>query len=272
MKRLHLSLGDLTGLLALILAGLLLFLTPGFFPVPLVLFLILCLIAPFLPRFSFFLPVVSKGNSKKRAVALTFDDGPDPASTPELLRRLSAHGMKAAFFVVGEEAARHPDLVKAILTQGHEVGNHSLTHDNLVMFKGRRALEREIMATQEILDRFGIRPLAFRPPVGITYPMLGRVLPQAGMYALNFTCRAVDGGNRWIKGLSKRILGKLQPDAIMALHDVRPPDEGRLSYWLDEVDRILSGIRAQGFEVVPLSELIGRPVMIKRDTDGASPS
>lgn len=268
MKRFHLSLGDLTGLLALILAGLLLFLAPVFFPVPLVLFLILCLIAPFLPRFSFFLPVVSKGSSKKRTIAITFDDGPDPVSTPELLRLLSAHGMKAAFFVVGEKAARHPDLVKAILTQGHEVANHSLTHDNLVMFKGRRALKREIVSTQEILARFGIRPLAFRPPVGITYPMLGQVLSQTGMYALNFTCRAMDGGNRWIKGLSKRLLRQLRPGAIMALHDVNPPDERRFSYWLNEVDRILSEIRAQGFKVVPLSELIGRPVMIKTATGG----
>jgi len=272
MERFHPSLGDVTGLFALVLAGFLLFLAPPFFFIPLALFLMLCLMAPFLPRFGFFLPIISKGKSKKRAVSITFDDGPDPMSTPELLRLLSAHGMKATFCVVGTKAARHPELVQAMLDQGHTVINHSLTHDNLVMFKPRLKLKKEIVSTQEILAGFGIRPLAFRPPVGVTYPGLGRVLKQEGLYALNFTCRAADGGNRWIRDLSGRILKKLRPDAVIALHDVRPPDERLFSYWLREMDRILSGIKARGFKVMPLSELIGRPVMIKTPTGGSDAS
>lgn len=194
-------------------------------------------------------------------MALTFDDGPDPGSTPKLLHLLATHDMTATFFVVGEKAARHPDLIKKILAQGHGIGNHSLTHDNLVMFKRRRTLKKEIAGTQEILAGLGINPLAFRPPVGLTYPGLRPVLAHTGMYALNFSCRARDGGNRWIKDLSGRILRRLHPDAIIALHDVPPPDDPLVPYWLDEVDRILTGIRADRWAVVPLSELIGRPVM-----------
>lgn len=259
--RMQLSPGDWIGLGALGTGLLFLFVVPGLVFIPLGLFLILCMIAPFLPGVSFFLPVISKGRSGKRAVALTFDDGPDPGSTPRLLHLLKTHDMKATFFVVGEKAARHPQLIQEILRQGHSIGNHSLTHDNLVMFKRRRTLKREITATQEILADFGIRPLAFRPPVGITYPGLGGVLTQAGLYALSFSCRAADGGNRWIRNLSGRILRKLHPDAIIALHDVSPPDDRLLSYWLDEVERILTGIREREFVVTPLPQLIGRRVM-----------
>ncbi|MGM0426599.1 MAG: polysaccharide deacetylase family protein [Thermodesulfobacteriota bacterium] len=261
MRYIHLSPGDWTGLAALVTGLFFLFVAPELVVIPLGLFLTLCVIAPFLPKFGFFLPVISKGRSGKRAVALTFDDGPDPWSTPRLLRLLKAHDMKATFFVVGEKAARYPGLISDILNQGHSIGNHSLTHDNLVMFKRRRTLKREIAVTQEILANLGIRPLAFRPPVGITYPGLGPVLSKAGLYALSFSCRAADGGNRWIKDLSGRILGKLHPDAIIALHDASSPDERLLSYWLDEMERILTGIREREFTVVPLSELVGRPVM-----------
>src|SRR5208283_5757181 len=69
--------------------------------IPAALFLLLCLVAPFLFRFSFYLPIVSRGCTGKRFVALTFDDGPDPATTPRLLSLLAAHDVPATFFVVG---------------------------------------------------------------------------------------------------------------------------------------------------------------------------
>jgi len=99
--------------------------------------------------------------------------------------------------------------------------------------------------------------------VGITNPRLGKVLDKAGMYNLNFSCRAVDGGNRWIKNLSERILRRVHPDAIVALHDVKPRDDTLFPYWLNEIDLIFSGIREKGLAILPLSELIGRPVMIE---------
>ena len=231
--------------------------------VPLVLFVIICLVAPFLPRSSFFLPVISRGNSGQKAVSITFDDGPDPFATEPLLALLDRHGVKATFFVVGKKAAAHPQLMRKILERGHLLGNHSYSHDNLLMLKSRRYLFREIISAREVLARFHVRTFVFRPPVGITNPKLGGVLSELGMVAVNFTCRGMDAGNRRLKGLSRRVLKHLRKDHIIALHDVMPKGDVGLDLWLREIERVLQGIEDRGLKVLPLSELIGRPVMLR---------
>jgi peptidoglycan/xylan/chitin deacetylase (PgdA/CDA1 family) len=266
----HLSTAHLAGFASFIAAILLCFIDGQLFVVPLAIFLLLCVVTPFLPRFSFFLPIVSKGTSGKKAVAITFDDGPDPRTTPALLRLLVTYQIEGTFFVTGEKASRHPELIAQILSSGHFIGNHSYSHDNFIMLKGTRALMKEIQATQDVLREFGIMPLAFRPPVGITNPRLWRVLRGLGMYNVTFSCRAIDAGNRWIKNLSERILKRLRPDDIIALHDIWPGDEAHFSYWLNEIELILSGIRERGFAVYPLPQLIGRPVMLTKNEDDAS--
>ena len=235
--------------------------------VPLFLFVVLCMVAPFLPRFSFFLPIISRGNSGQKAVSITFDDGPDPLTTEPLLALLKKHGVKATFFVVGKKAVSHPQLVKKILAEGHLLGNHSYSHDNFCMLKSSKRLFREISAAQEVFAHFGVRPLAFRPPVGITNPRLRGVLQDLGMVNINFSCRGMDAGNRWLKGLSRRVLRHLRNDQIIALHDVMPKRRGRLLEWLNEIDRVLQGIKERGMMVLPLSELIGRPVMTQASNE-----
>ena len=225
-------------------------------------FILLCLAAPFFPRFSFYLPIISRGTSGKNAVALTFDDGPDPVSTPLLLRLLSKYQVKATFFVNGEKVARYPELIKAILLHGHLIGNHSYTHNNLIIFKRCEAIVREIESTQNLLHDFGIRPLAFRPPVGITSPRLRSALLQSDMYVVNFSCRAFDFGNRRIKNISRNILNSIRPDDIVMLHDIRQKNERLNLYWLNEIELILLGLKERGLSVLSLSDIIGKPVMI----------
>ena len=262
-----LSLGERIGMGALAAAALLAFIDPRLSIAVLAGFILLCGIASFFPRFGFFLPIISRGTPGKKAVALTFDDGPDPLSTPRLLQLLAEHRVKATFFVIGSHAAAHPELVKAILHRGHAIGNHSYTHDSLVMFRSSKSIAAEIASTQQVLQNLGIRPLAFRPPVGITGPRLRPALAETGLYTLNFSCRAIDGGNRWIKNLAQKILRRIQPGNIVALHDASPPDPSLLPAWLKEIERILDGIRDRGLTVQPLAELIGRPVMIVAGDD-----
>ena len=260
----HLSQAHVAGFASFAAAILLCFIDVQLSIVPLAIFLLLCVAAPFFPRVSFFLPIVSKGTSGKRAVAITFDDGPDPRSTPALLQLLLRNGIQGTFFVTGQRASRHPELIRDILSLGHSIGNHSYSHDNFIMLKGATPLKKEIQTTQEILQRLGITPLAFRPPVGITNPGLWKVLRELGMYNVNFSCRAMDAGNRWIRNLSQRILKRVRPDDIIALHDIGPEDDAVFSYWLTEIERILSGVRERGFAVYPLSQIIGRPVMLTK--------
>jgi peptidoglycan-N-acetylglucosamine deacetylase len=252
-----------TGLAAFILAMILCIFQPQWSAVPLGIFIFLCLTAPFFPTGRFFLPVVSRGSTGRSAVSLTFDDGPDPETTGPLMHLLERHGIKAAFFVTGENVHNHGNLLATILEHGHDIGNHSYHHDPFLMLRSRGTLEREIASTQNVLHPFGVSPLAFRPPVGITNPKLAPVLRKQGLYCLNFSCRANDFGNRRLNGLSGKILGKVKPDDIILLHDTRPSKRNGVETWLHEVDQLIQGLKNHGLEVIPLAELIRQPVMTR---------
>ena len=251
----------IVGIVAFALSGVLFFVRPDLAALPLGLFVLLCLAAPFLPRVGFFLPVISRGGGEGNAVALTFDDGPDPAVTPLLLDLLDRYRLTAAFFVTGQNTEQYPMLVREILRRGHDVGNHSYRHDPLLMLRSRARLADEIARSQDLLAPFGIRPLAFRPPVGVTNPRLAGILRELRMECVTFDCRACDFGNRRIGGLARTILRKVRPGAIVLLHDVSPPGAGRIAEWLAAVEEIIRGLGERGYAIVPLPDLIGRAVM-----------
>ncbi|UFS69378.1 polysaccharide deacetylase family protein [Geomonas sp. RF6] len=263
-----LSLAHFFALGAFQIFTLLIFINPPLSPLPLLIFLALCIAAPFFPQFSFFLPITSKGKKDGRGVALTFDDGPDPATTPALLELLARHGAKATFFVTGVRAERYPELIRAILDGGHSIGNHSFNHSPFLMLKGSGTLRREVASAQEVLKGFGVIPLAFRPPVGITSSRLWRVLLEQGMFCVNFSLRACDRGNRRTKGLARKLLAKVRPGDIVLLHDISPR-EGDVPYLLGEFEAFLNGVNAKGLEILPLAQLIGKEVM--QDASGADP-
>jgi uncharacterized protein (DUF2062 family) len=191
---------------------------------------------------------------------LSFDDGPDPLVTPLVLDLLDEHSAKATFFVTGANAERHPDLIASILARGHSIGNHSYNHYPFLMLKSRAVIKREVESVQTLLKRFGILPLAFRPPVGISAPPLWRVMIELSMFCVTFSCRARDMGNRRIRNLASRILGKIRPGDIMLLHDVSPIGKD-VDCLIGEFEKILAGLESRGIEIQPLAWLIGREVM-----------
>jgi peptidoglycan/xylan/chitin deacetylase (PgdA/CDA1 family) len=231
--------------------------------IPLAFFVLTSFIAPFFTSICYFLPIITRGNRMEKSVSFTFDDGPDPISTPALLALLSKKNIKATFFVTGKNASRYPDLIKEIIRKGHTIGNHTYHHDPLIMLKSSNKLLQEIQSTQDILNTYGIQPVAFRPPAGITNPKLGTILSRLGMYCVNYRCRAFDAGNRRIQNLSKKILNKVRPGDIILLHDIIPVGKKNsfVSEWLPEIEGITSGIQKKGWRIIPLHDLIHRPVM-----------
>ena len=254
------SLGEKVGAAALLLALVLFFVIPALATSPLFVFLVLCVVAPFLPRFSFFLPVISRGKNGSHEVALTFDDGPSPESTPVLLDLLERHNLQATFFVVGEKAVQYPELIQRILDKGHTLGNHSRNHDSFLMLRSHKRLHYDIYSTQEILKNFGVKPLVFRPPVGITGSRLKKVLAEIGLVTVNFSCRAYDRGNRNINNLAGKILGNLQPGDVIMLHDLPPSQKEMMDYWQKELDILFEALQTR-YTTVPLEQLIEHPVM-----------
>ena len=245
---------------AFVSAALLALVHPLAATIPLALFVLACLLAPFFPGWGFFVPTATHGPRTRRAVAVTFDDGPDPRTLPALLGLLAREKVPATFFVVGRSAAAHPTLVREIVEAGHEVGNHSQTHDPFLMLRSRRRVEADIGECQGVLARVGVTPLVFRPPAGITNPRLLGALRRHGLACVTFSCRPLDFGNRRLKGLKHRVLGRVRPGDIVVLHDRLPPDVP-IAPWLEEVAGILDGLREKGLRVAPLSELVGFGVM-----------
>lgn len=234
--------------------------------IPLLLFLFCCLIAPFCPRWGFFLPIISRANTGTKAVALTFDDGPSPESTPIILKLLKEYNFTATFFVIGKRAERYPELIEEILVAGHTIGNHSWKHDNLLMLRNKKTLADDIGRSQQLLQGYGVRPLVFRPPAGISNPRLKTVLEENKLKMLTFSCRAFDGGNKKIENLAGRILGRLQPGNIILLHDIFPEKEEAVRTLQNELTILFAGLVAGAYDVQSLEILIGMPVMQKTHT------
>lgn len=258
-----LSWAEKSGLLALALAGLLFFPAPLCAAIPLALFVAACCLAPMFPGWGFFYPVISRGPRKNRQISLSFDDGPDSVSTPLLLALLRKYDYPATFFVTGRRARRYPELIAAILKDGHELGNHSYSHENCIMFRSPARLVREIALTQRVLARHGVNAVFFRPPVGVNVPAYAEALHVTGLTVVNFSCRARDMGNRRLQGLARRIVTRIRPGDLVLLHDIAPQvtlkcssgDRAALDLWPAELEHIFAALKQRRLKVVPLTEL-----------------
>lgn len=157
------------------------------------------------------------------SVALTFDDGPDPENTVKILSILSAHQVKATFFLIGEKAAKHPGLVRKILDEGHQIGNHSYTHTPRLGFFSTPRLKADFERCSAVLENISGQPVRlFRPPFGVTNPRYGRALSALELVSVGWTLRSYDTAIRDPRRLEKRIVGRLKPGHILLLHDTMP--------------------------------------------------
>jgi peptidoglycan/xylan/chitin deacetylase (PgdA/CDA1 family) len=121
------------------------------------------------PSSRVFGPALVRGPRERRRVALTFDDGPAPPFTGQILDVLRDYRVPATFFVCGQNAERHPELVRRIHAEGHTLGNHTYSHPFLYI-QSRQRIAEEIDRTQEVIGRLtGYRPRLFRPPYGVRW-------------------------------------------------------------------------------------------------------
>lgn len=177
-----------------------------------------------LPRARLFAAHVDRlpeSQARTGGVWITVDDGPDPATTPALLEVLDRHQAKAGFFLIGDKARRHPELVRAIAARGHLVGNHSQTHPAGSFWRLRPArMWREIAGCQQTLTGIlGAAPVWFRPPVGHHNLFIGPPLRALGLTMAIWNCRGYDGIERNPQVILRRLRRTLAPGAVVLLHD-----------------------------------------------------
>ncbi|MDC1142591.1 polysaccharide deacetylase family protein [Planctomycetota bacterium] len=196
--------------------------------------------------------------TESNAVALTFDDGPDPDFTPKILEILEQKDVKAAFFVIGEKAQKAPGVLRQIADSGHVVGNHSHTHDTMINIFRRKKLKTNILGCSAVIeDLAGVKARMYRPPFGFKNPATGDVLNDLGMICIGWQARGFDGVGVDAETLTRRILAKVKPGGVLLLHDgAGPQGESDRSSTLEALPRIIDGLRERGLTLERLDKLL----------------
>ena len=199
-------------------------------------------------------PVLGRGPSDSRAVALTFDDGPGE-QTPAILDILRDHGVRATFFLCGSNVERFPALARRIADEGHGIGNHTYSHPRLLgRSPGRIALEID-RAQRVIFHRTGCQPSLFRPPYGLRWFGLFPILARNGMTAVMWSVNSLD----WrltARQIVERVLGQTRPGSIIVLHDGVPPRaRGDRSATVEALPEILRELGTR-YRLVTVSEFL----------------
>jgi len=206
-----------------------------------------------IPQLSLFGPFVCRGASSRRWVALTFDDGPDARSTPALLEVLRESGVKGAFFCVGHRVVAHPELAARIVREGHLLENHSYAHSKLTNVFSVARLREDLTRAQTVIEQAtGIAPRWFRPPIGLSNPRVFRVARLLKLTMVGWSAGGLDTRLTEPEQIVARIARRLEPGAIILLHDGNIPAE-RL---VVTVKLLLAKLGEYDYEVVRLDQML----------------
>jgi len=169
-------------------------------------------------------PDLPPGVATPDSVLLTFDDGPHPEFTPQILELLDEYETRAVFFVIGEKAAQHPDIIRDIAARGHLIGNHTQTHPSHRFWRiFAREAAAEIDECQRTIETLtGTRPIMFRPPVGMHNPFVFDALQRRALPCIMWSHRGFDTTSRDIATIVKRLTDTTAPGAILMIHDHLP--------------------------------------------------
>jgi peptidoglycan/xylan/chitin deacetylase (PgdA/CDA1 family) len=202
-----------------------------------------------------FAPSVYRGVRSRRAVALTFDDGPSE-STPALLEILAEKRVRATFFMCGKNVRRWPAIARQVAADGHEIGNHTDSHPRLD-FHSAEFIYRELALAQEAIQgATGVLPRLFRPPYGVRWFGLRGAQARLSLKGVLWTVI----GRDWrlpAERIFDRLLGRAANGAIMCLHDGRAletsPD---IRATLDAVEFVIPALKKRGFEFETVSQIL----------------
>lgn len=204
--------------------------------------------------------VIRHASSKNKKIALTFDDGPGNNFTPEILKILKKYNVKATFFVVGKRAKKHPDLCRQIIRDGHEIGNHTYSHANLITKTPGQVLREIQRGGAAIFEATDKMPRYFRPPYGVYNRVIKRIAAKAGYTFVLWNVRTYDSSMtpRTKRSVISKTKNLAKPGDIILLHD----SKSRLKSIVDRkltvnaLPEIIENLLSKGLKPVTLSELL----------------
>lgn len=219
------------------------------------------LLGVFLPRLGMYAAVHCEARGTARAIALTFDDGPDPRTTPAVLDILERYEAVATFFVVGHKVDKYPEVVRQIVARGHALGLHGYEHDRLFALKPPAYVAADIEKTRDAVERAcGVRPQLFRPPIGFVSPRTAAGASRVQAPLIGWSARAYDGtGPVSPERVVRRIEAGLRAGAIVLLHDAAERDDFTPAA-IEALPRILEAIQRRGLATVTVERLLGLAV------------
>jgi peptidoglycan/xylan/chitin deacetylase (PgdA/CDA1 family) len=196
--------------------------------------------------------IIYRGNIHLPEIALTFDDGPDPQYTPQILDILQQYRVKATFFCIGHQVVSYPYIVKQEFEAGHIIGNHTWTHPDLALLSAAH-IQAEIDRTSDALEKvIGVRPIFFRPPYG---SLSSQVLAQSchrGITTIMFNDIAQDWARPGTDFMLRRTLDLTCNGSIMLMHD----GGGERSQTVKVLPIIIEKLQDRGFQFVAINQIL----------------
>ena len=186
----------------------------------------------------------------KKVIAITFDDGPHPENTPRLLDMLKERKIKATFYVVGNMVKYNPQLLQRMIDEGHEIGNHTVTHGTLSRMSDDSLLAELRAAHEQIVEACGVAPRSMRPPGGaIKKDQKSLVLRELGYPTILWSVDPEDWKRPGPSVVTSRLVNGASPGGILLVHDLHKPT-------VDAMPATFDQLLAMGYEFVTISELI----------------
>ncbi len=197
-----------------------------------------------------YLRALCRSKTSEKIVALTFDDGPHAEMTPRVLDLLKKNDVKATFFLIGRNAEQSPELVRRMVDEGHIVANHTFSHQGVFPLSSAATVADELRRCNDTLyNIIGRRPKLFRPPFGVTNPIIGGVVNDMKFRTIGWSIRSLDTvESRSRTSVCRKVLNSLRPGAVILLHD-------RCANSPELLEMLISGIRNKGYRVVPITEM-----------------
>lgn len=208
--------------------------------------------------------ILVRGNVNLKEVALTFDDGPRPEVARDLLNILGKEQVRATFFVVGKQVQEHPGLVRRMMNEGHEVGNHTHSHPRLAGLSAQKIKEEIAQCDKAIFQATGARTNLFRPP-GMRYDdAVINTAQDLNYVTVHWNVAAQDFVGRDTSDIAGKVLRSTQPGSVILLHG--HPDT------LKAIPEIVRTLKSRGYRFVTVSQMLGRlprPVFVKSNAYAA---
>lgn len=191
---------------------------------------------------NFHLISINSLNTNEKKVLLTFDDGPH-VNTVKVLEVLKKHDVKAVFFIIGKNIQGNEAILKQIVADGHQIGNHSFSHHNFIDVWSTKKVTQDFETCQKLIEQYQPQSKLFRPPYGVTNPNIAKALKQLNFQSIGWNVRSYDTSIKDVEKIKQRVLSQLKPGAIILLHD-------RLDFMPELLETLIPSIKEKGYGFV----------------------